>query len=149
MGVCDNIKEKYTGEACFPREKLNIINNQIERSLCKIIKNKGEKKERESGTGFFCKIPFPDSFHLLAVLITNNHVLDENDIKPNKYIEFQLGDSENIHKILIDKGRRTYTNHKNLDTTIIQIIENDGLDMESFLEIYSFNKYENIEKIRK
>ena len=147
MGMCDNIKEKYTGETCIPREKLNIINNQIERSLCKIIKNKGEKKERESGTGFFCKIPFPDSFHLLAVLITNNHVLDENDIKPNKYIEFQLGDSENIHKILIDKGRRTYTNHKNLDTTIIQIIENDGLDMESFLEIYSFNKYENIEKI--
>ena len=28
------------------------------------------------GIGFFCKIPFPDFFHLMPVLITNNHVLN-------------------------------------------------------------------------
>lgn len=31
------------------------------------------------GTGFFCRIPFPDINHLLQVLITNNHVLGEKD----------------------------------------------------------------------
>jgi len=149
MGVLCYNQEKNTGETRVPRNLLNIINNQIEKSLCKIINFKGEKRKKETGTGFFCKIPFPDSFHLLPVLITNNHVLDENDIKLNKYIEFQLGDSENIQKILIDKERRTYTKNSNLDTTIIEIIETDGLDMESFLEINTFNKNEDIEKTLK
>ena len=26
------------------------------------------------GTGFFCKIPFPDKDNMLPVLITNNHI---------------------------------------------------------------------------
>ena len=32
------------------------------------------------GTGFFSKIPFPDIFHFLPVLITCNHALDKNSI---------------------------------------------------------------------
>jgi len=58
---------------------------QMENCICKIVKGNGQK-----GTGFFCKIPFPDEYNLLNVLITNNHVLNENDIKNNKIITFKI-----------------------------------------------------------
>ena len=45
------------------------IIEQMERNICKI--NIGE----EQGTGFFCKIPFPDLNNRLSVFITNNHIL--------------------------------------------------------------------------
>ena len=46
-------------------EQMDIIRNQMEKSICKIKCQNGG-----FGTGFFCKIYFPDEFHLLPVLIT-------------------------------------------------------------------------------
>ena len=57
------------------------ILSQMENCICKIYQN-GKK-----GTGFFCKIPFPDKNNLLNVMITNNHVLNQNDIENNKVIK--------------------------------------------------------------
>jgi len=59
------------------------IIEQMEKCICKIYLNKGGL-----GTGFFCKIPFNNS--LLPVLITNNHVLNENDIDNNKIIKLTI-----------------------------------------------------------
>ena len=56
---------------------------QLENCICQIHKKNGGK-----GTGFFCKILFKNK--LLPVLITNNHVLNENDIKNNEKIEFTI-----------------------------------------------------------
>jgi len=76
---------------------------------------------------FFCKIPFSDTFNLLPVLITNNHVLKETDIIQGKKIKLTLNNKN--FKIKIDKLRKTYTN-KEYDIEII-----DGLDYDSFLDI--------------
>ena len=57
------------------------ILSQMENCICKIDQN-GKK-----GTGFFCKIPFPDNNNLLNVLITNYHILNQNDIENNKVIK--------------------------------------------------------------
>ena len=46
-------------------EGTEIILEQMKKKVCKI--NIGRKK----GTGFFCKIPYPDNNNLLTVLITN------------------------------------------------------------------------------
>lgn len=59
----------------FPISTLKIIENQSKNSICKI-----DLKPKGSATGFLCKIPFPTSYNLLPVLITNNHVLNKNDI---------------------------------------------------------------------
>ena len=48
------------------------ILNQMEKGICKI------KIGEEQGTGFFCKIPFPDMNNFLPVFITNNHILKED-----------------------------------------------------------------------
>ena len=50
----------------------NEILNQMKNNICKI------KLGEEQGTGFFCKIPFPDKEKELKVLITNNHVINED-----------------------------------------------------------------------
>ena len=55
-------------------EGIKIILSQMENCICKIYQN--ERK----GTGFFCKIPFPDKNNLLNVLITNNHILNKEKI---------------------------------------------------------------------
>lgn len=47
-----------------------MILSQMEKNVCKIFTEYGAK-----GTGFFCKIPYPDNKRLLPVLVTNNHII--------------------------------------------------------------------------
>jgi hypothetical protein len=55
-----------------PHPPFEIINKQLEVSLCRII-----NKNNNEGIGFFCLIPFPTFDYLLPVLITNNLESDE------------------------------------------------------------------------
>ena len=80
---------------------------QLENCICQIYQKNGGK-----GTGFFCKILFQNK--LLPVLITNNHVLEEEDIKNNEIIKLTIYNSiekkdEDI-SIKIDDSRIRYTN---------------------------------------
>ena len=56
------------------------ILSQLENCICRIYPKNGGK-----GTGFFTKIKFKNK--LLPVLITNNHVLKEEEIENNRIIE--------------------------------------------------------------
>ena len=47
------------------------IIKQMERNICKITVGENQ------GTGFFCKIPFPDLNNMLSVFITNNHIINK------------------------------------------------------------------------
>ena len=101
-------------------EGTKLILSQMENCICKIYQN------NKKGTGFFCKIPFPDNNNLLNVLITNNHVLNEKDIENNKIIKLIMYDKgEKTEKeIIIDESRKKYTylNQKEgIDITIIEI----------------------------
>ena len=124
-------------------EQMDIIKEKMKKSICKIINDKG------CGTGFFCKIPFPDEFNLLPVIITNYHVIDQNDLKQGKRIQFSLNNDQLNFNILIDNSRKTYTN-KEYDVTIIEIKQIDGLNGYSLLEIdehlYNDDDFKNIYK---
>ena len=61
-------------------EQLLKINEQMNKNICVI--DLGDKK----GTGFFCKIPFPDNKNILFVLITCNHIINEDYLNRNKSI---------------------------------------------------------------
>ena len=109
------------------------ILSQMENCICQIYPKKG------NGTGFFCKIPFPNENNLLNVLITNNHILDEEAIKNNKKIEFIMFNKEKKIKkeIIMDESRKRYTfkNEKEgIDITIIEIKPNID-NINNFLEI--------------
>ena len=115
-------------------EGTKIILSQLENCICKIIKDDGKK-----GTGFFSKIPFPNKTNLLYVLITNNHILNEDDIENDKIIKLIIyHHGQNIEKeIRIDNTRKKMTiinEEDGIDITIIEIRPNQD-KINNFLEI--------------
>lgn len=86
----------------------------MEKSIFKIY-----LEDRGYGTGFLCKIPFPDSYNLLPTLITSNQVLEENYIIKNK-IKISLNNNKISYYLNYDNLRKIYS-IINYDITFIEI----------------------------
>ena len=69
----ENILTGYPNVISYECTKKII--EQMEKNICKI------KIGKEQGTGFFCKIPFPDKDNMLPVFITNNHIINLKEDK--------------------------------------------------------------------
>jgi len=127
---------KFIAEAYIPGGLESLNSNQLENILfqmknciCKIKNDNGK-----IGTGFFCKIPFPDPIKPLPVLITCNHVLDKNNISPKQEINFSFNNGQKPYSITIN-ARKTFTDEKK-DVTIIEIEpQKDEINDNSFLDI--------------
>ena len=120
-------------------EKTEKIINQMKNCVCKIYSN------GSTGTGFFTKIPYKNK--IIKVLITNNHILDENKIKNDNIITYIINNNEEDQKrIRIDDKRIRYTN-KELDVTIIEINEDED-NIHNYIEIDN-NIINNIKLIKK
>ena len=128
----DKEKSNIQKEAVLEAQSDPMTKNEIielysfESATCKIRFEtfKEGKKVTCTGTGFFCEI-HDKSIPFNKALFTNNHVLNENQIKINKQVEFEyLG--KNM-KIDITKDRKTFTNKK-LDYTCIQILDTDNIE---------------------
>ena len=139
----DYIEEKDLSgySKSLSNEEMKILMDLNEKKICKIECNDGDH-----GTGFFCMIPFLNDWDTLSVLMTNYHVLKENDILPGKIIKFSLNNDKKKLKIKIDELRITFTSKK-YDITIIEIKKEDGLNRDSFLEIDN-EIFDNLEKIK-
>ena len=95
------------------------IIDQMKNCVCKI-----KLDNKNKGTGFFCKIPFPDYENLLTVLITNNHVIDESFLENEKNkITISLNNNNEVKEIPLE-NRKSYTN-KEYDITIIELKEQE------------------------
>ena len=122
-------------------ESMKKIIEQMEKNICliateKISEKKSEKESykesiQEQGTGFFCKIPFPNITNKLTVLITNNHVIDK-DLLDNKGKTTIYIQNEKEGREMNFKNRMCYTN-KEYDITIIEIKEKDNI--KNYLEL--------------
>ena len=126
----DYVKEKELANVpkAIPTEDMIILLDLIKNQVCKIT-----CKDGSHGTGFFCNIS-NDWSNNIKVLMTNNHVLNENDIQPGQTIKFSLNNDFKDYKILIDEERKTYTN-KAYDVTIIEIKKDDKIDQKSFFDL--------------
>ena len=111
MKIVDNesniLKEKIlTG---YPNvisyECTKKIIEQMEKDICKI------KIGKEQGTGFFCKIPFPDKDNMLPVFITNNHIIN---LKEDKII---IKIKEEKESLIINLNNRIKYTNKEYDIT--------------------------------
>ena len=97
------------------------ILEQMEKNIFKI------KIGNEQGTGFFCKIPFPNKENMLPVLMTNNHIINENILyKNNEKIDLNIKGEKDIKTINLN-NRLKYTN-KDQDITIIEIKKEDNIN---------------------
>jgi hypothetical protein len=85
-------KELKNSPKSIPIEALEIIIPKAKTQVCKIECNDGGQ-----GTGFFCNILY--GYNILKALITNNHVLNEDDILPNKKIKFSINNEKNIIRL--------------------------------------------------
>ena len=103
---------------------------KMEKAMCKIQFERIEdnKMKRGKGSGFFCEIKI-GGFPVKHCLFTNNHILNEANIKKNKIIYFEIfKDSKYIEqKIEIGSNRKVYTN-KTLDYTCIEILKSDNIN---------------------
>ena len=138
--MVDYIKEKYTNASPDPislKQTENILEQMKSNSICRI---------NDKGTGFFVKIPYKSI--LLPVIITTNHIINEDDIQGNRNISILLNNDKKIKTIKLDNNRLKYTNEK-LDITIIEIKEkvdnlnNDYLELED--NIINYLKLDKIE----
>ena len=124
------IEEDYIPGSPSPisYEVMQKLGSYLISYICKIRTSK-----EGQGTGFFCKITCGGE-KIIKVLITNNHVLNKEDIIPGKIINFSTNDDKNNYKIIIDESRIVYTNYE-YDVTIIQLKEKDNLDKILFFDI--------------
>ena len=129
MGI--NCYENNDGinEVSLTNEDIEYFNKKINKNVCKIIGSNGGIDR-----GFFCRIPFPNEHNLLPVLITNNTIMDENDMSSkNRNIQLIINKNDNKDKvenveIITNDFRKTYVSDKN-KITMIEIKKEDGLDI--------------------
>jgi len=112
----------------------------MEKTICKI------RTENQQGTGFFCKIPFPDKNKFLPVLITVNHVINEELLyRNNMEILLEIKGGENIKRLNLN-NRIKYTNRA-YDITIIEIQKNDSindyLELDDIINKDIFTNFDN------
>ena len=112
-------KEKLLDKYPLPVtiDDTEIILKQMKYNICKIENKNG------NGTGFFCKILNK------KLLLTNNHIINEEIIKNNNIIKVTLNDD----KIKKDIKIKDYYTSTKYDTTIIEINDND--ENINYLEI--------------
>ena len=105
-----------------------IIMEQMKKNICKI-----KMKDGSQGTGFFCKIPFPTREKLLTVLITNNHIINQDLLqKENENVSLMVKNEKKVKTINLN-NRMKYTN-PDYDITILELRE-DKDDIHEFLEL--------------
>ena len=125
-----------------PKEDLKLFSNPIKGDKLSFILELTKKcicdikcSKRGHGTGFICRIPYPDFFNLKPVLITSYHVLKKDELDEGKEIKFTLNNNEVEKVITITDKRKVYLN-KEFDVTIIELDPSkDSIESESFLEV--------------
>ena len=107
------------------------LNEKLKSSICKIYGN------NKFGTGFLCKIQYPDQFNYLPVLITNKNIINKDELLDKKKMEITFAQDREEKNIFISSNRKIFTSEK-YDITIIEILPKDD-EIKEFLEINEEN----------
>ena len=113
-------------KSSYTSEQLSRITDQMKRCICLI------KLKEKMGTGFFCNFPVPNKHAYIHVLITNNHIINENMLHEGIPINIGFDNNRENRIINIKNDRKVYTNREE-NITIIEIKEKDGIT--NFLEL--------------
>ena len=99
-----------------------------------------------NATGFFMKIKIKEKE--MKCLFTCQHVISEDDINNKITINIYYGkkDNENYRQIKLDKNIRHMRVFNEEDVTLIEIIENDKISENKYLDVdlnykHGYNKY--------
>ncbi len=112
-------------------EKLKDILLKGEKCVVKILIEDDNNNKIGSGTGFFCKLPIRNNY--LNVLLTNNHVINEEFLEKKKELKIEY--LKQIKIINLNKNRFKFTNAY-YDFTIIEILNEDLIN--EFFEVEEY-----------
>ena len=126
--MAEGIKEKYFQvlPESISLKKTEKIIEQMKNAICRIY------NKNKIGTGFFIRIPYKTE--LLPVLITDNHIINIDDILNKTNISIYLNNDKKIKSIKLDNNRKIYSNEK-FDITIIEIKEYEDKLNNKWLEL--------------
>ena len=128
-GQMDDERKKTDKFQSF--QKIDQCLSNVLKSICKIeIDTKGDTK---MGTGFLMK--FRISSEMFFCLVSNAHVLTKQLIEENENIIIYYDSEHASKKIKLDPKKRYIQNFRDLDLdiTVVEIIEEDGLADTYFL----------------
>ena len=137
MGCCDvqrkfpKIKNENIIEGKVP--PVDIVKNerikiQLKYCICKI------NEFQNVGIGFLCKLPYPNIWEYLPVLITNKNIINADKILNTK-IDITFDEDKIEREIYITQKRKIFSSKK-YNITILEIFpKNDKIDDSQFLEI--------------
>jgi hypothetical protein len=114
------------------KEMLKDLTEKGKKATCKII-SKNKNGDIIFGSGIFCKIQYFNK--KIKVLLTNNHILNEDSIKKGNKIEFVY---EEDNKIIEINDKRFCKSSPTYAFTCIEILDEDNI--EDFYEIEEINK---------
>ena len=92
---------------------------QMKNCICKI------KINQTNGTGFFCQISYENE--TMNVLMTNNHIINENYYNENNELHLFINDDKDVKILDLKIKRKTYFSKK-YDLTMIELKESDNIN---------------------
>jgi len=105
-----------------------LLNTGFEKAIAFFFEKEGTKS-----LGFLCKINLSDSKTYVAALKTTTDTIWKNSLEEAKQISFFIEDSKHTIEMVGRWG--TYINEDRFNVVIIQILEEDNLNINSFFEI--------------
>jgi len=128
-GSASRVNESNTKHAAgIPESASKKLYNSIVR-----IEVDFNEKEIITGTGFFIKLKIKDKERFY--LVTCHHVIEKEYVKNKKKIRFYYGEYGNEKELEIGlKGRNIKYFVKPLDATLIEILEEDNISKDKFLQ---------------
>ena len=133
------ILERYLGDNInITKEMFKNLTEKGKKATCKII-SKNKNGDIIFGSGIFCKIQYFNK--KIKVLLTNNHILNEDSIKIGNKIELVY---KECNKIIEINDKRFCKTSLTYDFTCIEILNEDKI--EDFYEIEKINKEYNYKK---
>ena len=116
MGICESKIKVTEGriKGAIPEQLLKTTNlYDMEKYICKI-----KLSEKNFGTGFFCIIEYNNK--IIPALITNYHVISDEFLEKNKYLQVYIKNES--YFIDINKDSKIYSSlSSEYDIMIIKI----------------------------
>ena len=123
----DGVKENMLENTSLLKVDSNI--SKVSKSICKIkIETPSETK---FGTGFLLR--FPIDQEAFYCFVSNEHVISNDIINNEDFIYISYDSEFKSAKIKLDKNKRFIKSFKDIDITIVEIIEEDNIFRDYFL----------------
>ena len=127
------MEEEITNQNCNHIAPKSVSINKTEKILHQLKTSIFEINcNNKISTGFLCTFSYDDSS--INTLVMNYQIINEKFIKENKTLKLFFNNRKEKAEINLEKERKKYFS-KLLDVTIIEVLKEDGINDQNYLEL--------------